>query len=116
MTAATQTVHPWRAVVRTSIQVGIPVLIALGIIVPEAVSIVLEEVGARTTVPDWLRVSLLGTAAVVTPIGKLVSDDFTIDHGEEPGEITMSLRKTLLDIQYGRAEDTNGWLYKLADG
>lgn len=57
-----------------------------------------------------------GTAAVVTPIGKLVSDDFTIDHGEEPGEITMSLRKTLLDIQYGRAEDTNGWLYKLADG
>src|SRR5699024_9848023 len=55
-----------------------------------------------------------GTAAVITPIGKLVSEDFTIDHGEDAGQKTMELRKTLLDIQYGRAEDKNGWLVRLA--
>ena len=51
---------------------------------------------------------------MITPISKLVSEDFTIDHGETAGEKTMELRKTLLDIQYGRAEDTNNWLVRLA--
>jgi branched-chain amino acid aminotransferase len=55
-----------------------------------------------------------GTAAVITPIGKLVSEDFTIDHGDQPGEYAMKLRTSLLDIQYGRAEDVNDWLVRLA--
>ena len=55
-----------------------------------------------------------GTAAVITPISKLVAEDFTIDHGEHAGEKTMELRKTLLDIQYGRVEDKNNWLVRLA--
>lgn len=55
-----------------------------------------------------------GTAAVITPISKLVSEDFTIDHGEEAGEKTMELRRTLLGIQYGRVEDKNNWLVRLA--
>ena len=55
-----------------------------------------------------------GTAAVITPISKLVSEDFTIDHGEEAGDKTMELRRTLLGIQYGRVEDTNNWLVRLA--
>ena len=55
-----------------------------------------------------------GTAAVITPISKLVAEDFTIDHGEDAGEKTMELRKTLLDIQYGRVEDKNNWLVRLA--
>ena len=70
---ATQTRHPWRAVVRTSLQVGIPVVLALGLVVPEVVQIVLEEVGARTDVPDWLRVALLGTAAVVTGVSAVLA-------------------------------------------
>ena len=55
-----------------------------------------------------------GTAAVITPIGKLVSEDFTIDQSTEPGETTMKLRSALLDIQYGRVEDTRGWMTQLS--
>jgi branched-chain amino acid aminotransferase len=29
------------------------------------------------------------------------------------GEVTMSLRKELTDIQYGRLPDRHGWLVKL---
>jgi branched-chain amino acid aminotransferase len=52
-----------------------------------------------------------GTAAVITPIGAVRHPDgeFGIADGS-PGEVTMSLRKTLVDLQRGRAEDVNGWI------
>ena len=52
-----------------------------------------------------------GTAAVITPIGSLQNDEgsYTVGRGET-GETTAALRKNLLDIQYGRAADTHGWL------
>ncbi len=55
-----------------------------------------------------------GTAAAITPIGKVVAEDFTIDQSDEPGEVTMKLRRALLDIQYGRAEAPDGWMVQLA--
>jgi branched-chain amino acid aminotransferase len=55
-----------------------------------------------------------GTAAVITPIAVLKDDDNTYTVGSgEIGETTAALRKTLLDIQYGRAEDTRGWLRRV---
>jgi branched-chain amino acid aminotransferase len=55
-----------------------------------------------------------GTAAVVTPIGQLKAEDFTIgDENATAGELTMSLRKELTDIQYGRLPDRHGWLTRL---
>ena len=52
-----------------------------------------------------------GTAAVVTPIGLLKGKGF-ID--EQPtGELALSLREELTDIQYGRREDKHGWLLRL---
>ncbi|MDQ4212520.1 branched-chain amino acid aminotransferase [Microbacterium capsulatum] len=55
-----------------------------------------------------------GTAAVVVPIGKLMAEDFEIVHeGPESTELAMSLREELTDIQYGRREDTHGWLVRL---
>jgi branched-chain amino acid aminotransferase len=56
-----------------------------------------------------------GTAAVVTPIGTIRSldGDFTIADGGS-GEVTMGLRKELVDIQRGRAEDTFGWVHRVA--
>ncbi|HEV2927909.1 MAG TPA: branched-chain amino acid aminotransferase [Propionibacteriaceae bacterium] len=55
-----------------------------------------------------------GTAAVITPIGLLKDDagSYPIGSGE-PGETTIALRKNLLDIQYGRAEDSHGWLRRV---
>ncbi|MGH3306532.1 MAG: branched-chain amino acid aminotransferase [Nocardioides sp.] len=53
-----------------------------------------------------------GTAAVVTPVGTLKWDG-----GEAPApastDLTMKIRQALVDIQYGRAEDTFGWMHKI---
>jgi branched-chain amino acid aminotransferase len=55
-----------------------------------------------------------GTAAVITPVGKLVWDGGSIgDDDAEPGEVTMRIRQALVDIQYGRAADTHGWMRRL---
>src|SRR5699024_4315207 len=83
---------------------------------PEERRISIEEWREGAASGEIVEAFACGTAAVITPIGKLVSEDFTIDHGEDAGQKTMELRKTRLDIQYGRAEDKNGWLVRLARG
>lgn len=55
-----------------------------------------------------------GTAAVVTPIGRLAGRGFDLTiGGGEPGRVTTELYTRLTDIQYGRAADPHGWLYRL---
>jgi branched-chain amino acid aminotransferase len=55
-----------------------------------------------------------GTAAVITPIGQLKGEGFSVGDLSAPaGEVTMALRKELTDIQYGRAPDRHGWLVRL---
>jgi branched-chain amino acid aminotransferase len=53
-----------------------------------------------------------GTAAVVTPVGTLKWDG-----GEVPApagtDLTMRVRQALVDVQYGRAEDTFGWMHRI---
>ena len=55
-----------------------------------------------------------GTAAVISPIGKVrsASGDFVINGGVA-GPVAMSLRKKLVDIQYGRAPDPHDWIRKV---
>jgi branched-chain amino acid aminotransferase len=55
-----------------------------------------------------------GTAAVISPIGKVrsASGDFVINGGVA-GPVAMSLRKKLVDIQYGRAPDPHEWVRKV---
>lgn len=55
-----------------------------------------------------------GTAAVITPIGRLLAEDFEILHqGDAAEALALSLRQELTDIQYGRIEDRHGWLLRL---
>jgi branched-chain amino acid aminotransferase len=55
-----------------------------------------------------------GTAAVITPIGMVKAENFTIGSAAAAaGELTMSLREELTDIQYGRRPDKHGWMYRL---
>lgn len=56
-----------------------------------------------------------GTAAVITPIGRVRSaaGDFTVADGGI-GEVTSLLRTTLLDIQHGRVPDRHDWVRKIA--
>ena len=55
-----------------------------------------------------------GTAAVVTPIGKVASADgeFIVGSGG-PGQTTQRLRDRLVAIQRGTAEDKHGWVMRL---
>jgi branched-chain amino acid aminotransferase len=55
-----------------------------------------------------------GTAAVISPIGKVcsTSGEFLISGGVA-GPVAMGLRKKLVDIQYGRAEDPHDWIRKV---
>ncbi|MGI9156072.1 MAG: branched-chain amino acid aminotransferase [Marmoricola sp.] len=54
-----------------------------------------------------------GTAAVVTPVGTLAWDGGEVAGSTEPGELTMAIREQLVDIQFGRAEDTFGWMHRV---
>jgi branched-chain amino acid aminotransferase len=55
-----------------------------------------------------------GTAAVISPIGKVrsTSGDFLINGGAA-GPVAMGLRKQLVDIQYGRTNDPHNWIRKV---
>ena len=53
-----------------------------------------------------------GTAAVVTPVGTLKWQGGQTPAPEET-TLTMQLRQALVDIQYGRAEDTFGWMHQV---
>lgn len=55
-----------------------------------------------------------GTAAVVTPVGKVSGPDgdFTIGSGG-PGQLTQKLRERLVGIQRGTHSDRHGWVMKL---
>ncbi len=52
-----------------------------------------------------------GTAAVISPIGKVcsTSGDFLISGGAA-GPVAMGMRKKLVDIQYGRTNDPHNWI------
>ena len=62
-----------------------------------------------------VEVFACGTAAVITPIGgfKMVGREVSVGDGSA-GEKTVAIRHRLLDIQYGRAEDTYHWMHRVA--
>ena len=69
-----------------------------------------------TEVKDFKECALCGTAAVLSPVGKIV------DHGKEillpsgmekMGEITQKLYDTLTGIQMGRIDAPEGWLKEI---
>jgi branched-chain amino acid aminotransferase len=77
----------------------------------------------RITIDEWregvasgdiVEMFACGTAAVVTPIAVVKAEDFEIGSADAvAGELTMSLRQELTDIQYGRLPDKHGWLTRL---
>lgn len=63
---------------------------------------------------DIVEMFACGTAAVVTPIAMVKAEGFEIGSADAvAGELTMSLRQELTDIQYGRLPDKHGWLTRL---
>ena len=64
---------------------------------------------------DIVETFACGTAAVITPVGRLASRDFDVRVADgEPGELTRALYDELTGIQYGTVPDRFNWLYRLA--
>ncbi len=55
-----------------------------------------------------------GTAAVISPVGEMKYSDRVINiGGGKVGPMANRLYQAITDIQYGRIEDTQGWIEKL---
>ena len=78
-------------------------------------TITLAEVRQGLEDGSILELFACGTAAVLTPIGRLAGEGFDLTVGDgTSGELTMSVREELTDIQNGKRPDTHGWMYRLA--
>ncbi|TWP33318.1 branched-chain amino acid aminotransferase [Leekyejoonella antrihumi] len=57
-----------------------------------------------------------GTAAVVTPVHRLLWDGGEVSFGpsDDAGPVAGRIRQTLLDLQLGKVDDELGWLTRLA--
>jgi branched-chain amino acid aminotransferase len=80
---------------------------------PEERPISVDEWREGVTSGEIREVFACGTAAVVTPVGKLLWDGGEVGN-DTAGEMTMRIRKSLIDVQYGRAVDAHGWMHRLA--
>lgn len=85
---------------------------------PEERRIPIEEWKDGAASGEISEVFACGTAAVVTPVGRLVWEGGEVTNGNPEvdggvGEVTRKVRETLLDIQYGRAQDSHGWMTRL---
>ena len=79
----------------------------------------------RISVDEWRKaaedgslteVFACGTAAVIAPVGHVKSRNGEWTNGDgSPGEVTMRLRGALLDLQYGRAADPQGWMRRIGE-
>lgn len=78
----------------------------------EQTAIPLSELIADIESGAVSEVFACGTAAVVTPIGRLASDDF--DVSVPSGAVTASIHERLTAIQAGEAEDTHGWMFRIS--
>jgi branched-chain amino acid aminotransferase len=81
-------------------------------VVERKVSIEEWQSGARSG--EIREVFACGTAAVVTPVGRLAWDggELTVGDGQ-PGPVTLGLRAALVDLQYGRVDDRHGWMHRI---
>jgi branched-chain amino acid aminotransferase len=77
----------------------------------------------RLSITEWQRqcasgelteVFACGTAAVVSPVGRVKSADgeWLIGDGT-PGPVTLRLRDELLCLQYGHSPDPFAWIHKI---
>jgi branched-chain amino acid aminotransferase len=82
-----------------------------------------KAVEERITIDQWeaecaagelTEVFACGTAAVITPVGRVrgTSAGWLVGDGT-PGPVTMRLREELIGIQYGRLPDPFGWVHKV---
>ncbi|QVQ51628.1 branched-chain amino acid aminotransferase [Spiractinospora alimapuensis] len=90
------------SVLRLAPEMGVPA---------EEGRISVEEWRSAAASGDLTEVFACGTAAVITPVGRVASPhgEFVIGDGKA-GPVTMRLREELVGIQYGERPDPFGWI------
>jgi branched-chain amino acid aminotransferase len=73
-----------------------------------------EQWRAECESGELTEVFACGTAAVITPVGKVkgASAEWVIGDGT-PGPVTVRLREELVGIQYGNRPDPHSWIHKI---
>ena len=69
-----------------------------------------------TELRDFAEAGLCGTAAVISPVGRIVAKDEIISFPsgmDEMGPVTKKLYETLTGIQMGDIEGPEGWIRKI---
>jgi len=71
-----------------------------------------ERVIPFTEIKDFKECALCGTAAVLSPVGKIVNHGDVVEYSykDGSGEITQKLYDTLTGIQVGKIEAPDGWI------
>ena len=75
-----------------------------------------ERVIPFEEIKEFKECALCGTAAVLSPVGKVVDHEKEIAFPsgmEKPGEITQKLYDTLTGIQKGEIEAPEGWIFEI---
>lgn len=70
----------------------------------------------KSELADFAECGLCGTAAVISPIGRIVDhgNEINIPSGmEEMGPVLKKLRETLTGIQMGEIKAPEGWIYEI---
>ena len=65
-------------------------------------------------IDQFVECGMCGTAAVISPVGEVDSDDKKVVYGmEHVGPVMKKLRETLTGIQSGEIEDKFGWVHEI---
>ncbi|MBK5217548.1 MAG: branched-chain amino acid aminotransferase, partial [Propionibacteriales bacterium] len=82
-----------------------------------------EVIERKVSIDEWrhgvasgqiTEVFACGTAAVLTPVGVLKWDGGeAVSAQGEAGKVTGDIRRALVDIQYGRADDQHDWMHRV---
>ncbi len=90
---------------------------SLMIVAKEYLGLEVEEREVRfDEVKDFAECGLCGTAAVISPVGKIVNknEEICLPSGmDEMGPVTKKLYDTLTGIQMGRIEAPKGWIVEI---
>lgn len=82
----------------------------------------LKPVERRIDIDEWrdgvssghiTEVFACGTAAVITPLGRLAWRGGELAMSTEAGPVTTAIRDALLDVQHGAVQDRHGWLHRV---